>query len=504
MSILTPESVFYFTTDSIGNEYYCVYGSNDINASGTITIPSSRIAHAVAVGGGGGGYNDWTGGSGSGGFHFIRNISEGSYSYSIGKGGNIDSLNGESTTFSTFTAYGGLSGTVGGFAGGGGNGGGGGRFGGGGAGGGGGGNISGNIGNSSFGVDGGIGVGGGNGGVWNGNAGGGGATAVWGGAHPNGYNGDISKGGNGGGEGGDGFDDYGGGGGGGYWGGDGGGNQVGGKGYGGGAVSVNVDGGLGGGGGGFDARILYIYANNLDTNEFSWSSAALNNAISANAGNPTVFLSGITSDSTPIVPNPRDPKTTGNPGAIFIVVMEVPPTPPSVPCFVTGTQILTPTGYKPVEELQSGDYVLTAERRRVPIKLFSFTIANATAETAPYRIQAGTFGRNLPKRDLHLSARHAVKDAKGRWQMPKYLAKFRSTVTQYGIGKPVTYYHITCPNYYRDNLVAEEVVVESFNNKQTVGATYMWSKALGGWERLPPGKMTTIPKNPTSCIIFSY
>ena len=181
-----------------------------------------------------------------------------------------------------------------------------------------------------------------------------------------------------------------------------------------------------------------------------------------------------------------------------------PPPPPAVPCFVLGTRILTPTGYKAVEELQSGDYVLTAEKRRVPIKLFSFTIANATAETAPYRIQAGTFGRNLPKKDLHLSARHAVQDAKGRWQMPKYLAKFRSTVTQYGIGTSVTYYHIECPNYYRDNLVAEEVVVESFNNKQSVGATYMWSKALGGWERLPPGKMTQIPKNPTSCIIFSY
>ena len=181
-----------------------------------------------------------------------------------------------------------------------------------------------------------------------------------------------------------------------------------------------------------------------------------------------------------------------------------PPPPPAVPCFVLGTRILTPTGYKAVEELQSGDYVLTAERRRVPIKLFSFTIANATAETAPYRIQAGTFGRNLPKRDLHLSARHAVQDAKGRWQMPKYLATHSSKVTQYGIGKPVTYYHIACPNYYRDNLVAEEVVVESFNNKQSVGATYMWSDALGGWERLPPGKMTQIPKNPKSCIIFSY
>jgi hypothetical protein len=97
-----------------------------------------------------------------------------------------------------------------------------------------------------------------------------------------------------------------------------------------------------------------------------------------------------------------------------------------------------------------------------------------------------------------------VKDAKGRWQMPKYLATHYSTVKQYGIGTSVTYYHIACPNYHRDNLVAEEVVVESFNNKQTVGVTYMWSDALGGWERLPPGKMTQIPKDLKDYIIFSH
>ena len=176
-----------------------------------------------------------------------------------------------------------------------------------------------------------------------------------------------------------------------------------------------------------------------------------------------------------------------------------------VPCFVTGTQILTPTGYKPVEELQSGDYVLTAEKRRVPIKLFTFTIDCATEDTAPYRINAGTFGLKYPKRDLHLSARHAVKDDKGRWQIPKYLAKYYSKVKQYGVGESVTYYHIECPNFYRDNLVAEGLVVESYKNTQgTKGVVYMWSNSLGGWERLPAGKMTQVPKNPKNSVIISY
>jgi hypothetical protein len=171
------------------------------------------------------------------------------------------------------------------------------------------------------------------------------------------------------------------------------------------------------------------------------------------------------------------------------------------PCFVQGTRILTPTGYKRVEELQTGDNILTADNRIVPIQMYSFTIQKATKDTAPYRIPSGALGNLIPQKDIHVSPRHAVKDRKGRWQIPKYLG---TKAIQYGIGESVTYYHVECPNYYRDNLIAEGMEVESYKNRQGApGVLYMWDNTIGGWERLPPNKMRTVPANPTKWMLYT-
>ena len=175
-----------------------------------------------------------------------------------------------------------------------------------------------------------------------------------------------------------------------------------------------------------------------------------------------------------------------------------PPVPP--PCFVAGTQILTPSGYKAVEDIQSGEYVVTADKRRVPVKLYSFT-TQATADTAPFRIAAHAIGPDNPKRDLHVSPRHAIKDTKGRWQIPKYLAYHNKKIQQYGVGESVTYYHVECPNFYNDNLIAEGMEVESYKNRQgTPGVIYMWNDALCGWDRVQDQK---IPKTLTTHVIYS-
>jgi collagen type I alpha len=82
-------------------------------------------------------------------------------------------------------------------------------------------------------------------------------------------------------------------------------------------------------------------------------------------------------------------------------------------CFAAGSRILTPEGEVPVEELRSGDLVITAEGSARAIRWAGrrrmyFRLQPAPARSLPIRVQAGTFGPGLPQRDLFLSPDHAI------------------------------------------------------------------------------------------------
>ena len=157
---------------------------------------------------------------------------------------------------------------------------------------------------------------------------------------------------------------------------------------------------------------------------------------------------------------------------------------PAIPCFVKGTPILTPAGYRAVETIRTGDLVTTAEGRVVPVSVFTCTSVT-TARTAPYLIPAHTFGA-YPKTDMRLSPIHAFQCGKGLWQIPGIAARSRPAICQYNVGKEITYYHVECPEYLRDNLVYDGNVVESYANRQLdsyVGHVYTWSKAKGAYTR---------------------
>jgi len=176
---------------------------------------------------------------------------------------------------------------------------------------------------------------------------------------------------------------------------------------------------------------------------------------------------------------------------------------PVVPCFPEGTRIQTAEGYKAVETLTTGDRVATTDGRFVEPKLFHFSLPAATQETAPYRIEAGSLGHNYPPRALTLSPLHAILDPTGVWHIPRASAKTNPGVTQYGIGKPITYYHIECPDFYRDNLLAEGAVVESFKNRQgTRTVVYEWVEALQGFRRIPKEDSYVIPKKLTTLVVY--
>ena len=157
----------------------------------------------------------------------------------------------------------------------------------------------------------------------------------------------------------------------------------------------------------------------------------------------------------------------------------------ALPCFLSGTRILTPLGQRRVETLEDYDDVLTSDGRSVRVKIHKTCISKTDSDTAPFLIPRNAFSHNVPDEDLHISGLHAVQDSNAMWQFPMGLAiQNTCNVTQHLPGRSVTYYHLECPNYYTDNIVANNVVTESFRNRQgKIGITYEYCEYRKGFVR---------------------
>lgn len=164
-----------------------------------------------------------------------------------------------------------------------------------------------------------------------------------------------------------------------------------------------------------------------------------------------------------------------------------------VPCFPRGVRILTAEGYRAVETLKQQDLVVTADGRQVPVKIYGARI-DTTDRTAPYHIPANALGPRTPSRDLRLSPDHAFQIRKGVWMLPRKAATLSEAVTQYDCDKTIVYYHLECPNYFRDNLVIEGgVVAESYAGSQAnFKSPYTWSESLKGYTRSAPKTLAKV------------
>lgn len=89
------------------------------------------------------------------------------------------------------------------------------------------------------------------------------------------------------------------------------------------------------------------------------------------------------------------------------------PPPLIVPCFVAGTLIRTEQGTIPVERIQPGDQILTADRgpqvvRWIGIRRVSAKALALAPDLRPIRISAGALGEALPTTDLLVSPLHRM------------------------------------------------------------------------------------------------
>jgi hypothetical protein len=82
-------------------------------------------------------------------------------------------------------------------------------------------------------------------------------------------------------------------------------------------------------------------------------------------------------------------------------------------CFLRGTQVRTPAGYRAIETLAAGDKVAARFAGFAPIRAVdAFTLERVGGKwvgpSRPVRIKRNALGENTPARDLCLTAAHAV------------------------------------------------------------------------------------------------
>ena len=134
-------------------------------------------------------------------------------------------------------------------------------------------------------------------------------------------------------------------------------------------------------------------------------------------------------------------------------------------CFLPGTAIATPTGETPVEALQIGDAILTADGRVVPVRWIGrqtvMTSFGPADRLMPVRVAAGALGAGLPRRDLMLTADHALM-IDGMLVNAGVLVN-GTTVTRVplsGFNGRYTVYHVETEAH--DLIVAEGAVAETY------------------------------------------
>ena len=135
-------------------------------------------------------------------------------------------------------------------------------------------------------------------------------------------------------------------------------------------------------------------------------------------------------------------------------------------CFVSGTLIRTQTGEHPIEDLTSGDMVLTMDHGYQPIRWIWSSTRAATGDLAPILIRKGALGND---RDLRVSPQHRM--LLQGWQAEllfgesEVLATAKSLINDHSIirveGGEVEYYHMLFDTH--EIVWAEGAPSESFH-----------------------------------------
>ncbi len=138
-------------------------------------------------------------------------------------------------------------------------------------------------------------------------------------------------------------------------------------------------------------------------------------------------------------------------------------------CFLRGTRILTPTGEVRVEDLQTGDSVVTRFGGIQPVRWVGrHSHPAGDPALTPVCIRAGALGERLPARDLYVSPGHSVL-VDGTLLIARLLVN-GVTVTQDWCPQRIDYVHIELAAH--DCVIAEGAWAETYADAQVSRAAF--------------------------------
>ncbi len=131
--------------------------------------------------------------------------------------------------------------------------------------------------------------------------------------------------------------------------------------------------------------------------------------ISFNDGPPVTATegpaSGMTSTQIGLAGSGESLETTDE-GATYST--QTTPNDGTIPCFVTDTMILTDQGTRAIQELSTGDMVVTKDHGLQPIRWVGKKVMAGKDACLPVCIKANSFGPDLPSHDLFVSPNHRL------------------------------------------------------------------------------------------------
>ena len=144
-----------------------------------------------------------------------------------------------------------------------------------------------------------------------------------------------------------------------------------------------------------------------------------------------------------------------------------------VPCFTTGARIATQRGEVAIEDLAVGDMVITRDNGMQEVRWIgrrALSAAELIADRAkrPVRIRKGSFGENMPARDMLFSPNHRVLLAEADTAIlfgdTEVLASAKDLLDRPGVSReatgPVCYYHILFDRH--ETIFSDGLWTESF------------------------------------------